>query len=84
MPTPVDAHSKLHTAASYRQPLGVRCQACEHRALISLDMIGARSGSMRPLHSLPLNCSDYGGRDSELWLFVRRDEAEDWVNCANT
>jgi hypothetical protein len=31
---------------------------------------------MTPLHSLRLKCSACGGREVELWLFVKRDEAE--------
>jgi hypothetical protein len=34
---------------------------------------------MKLLHSLPLKCTCCGGREVELWLFVKRDEAEVWV-----
>jgi hypothetical protein len=54
MPTPVDGRANLHTAACYGQPLGVRCQSCERRALVPLDVIGAKSGDMRELDTLPL------------------------------
>jgi hypothetical protein len=49
------------------------------RALVALDVIGAKSGDMRELHTLPLKCRACGGRDVELWLFVKRDEADDWA-----
>jgi hypothetical protein len=62
MPTPVDGHSNLHTAACYRQPLGVRCRACERRVLVPLDRLSARGGDMTPLHTLALKCSACGGR----------------------
>ena len=31
---------------------------------------------MTPLHTLPLKCAACGGREVELFLFVKRDEAE--------
>jgi hypothetical protein len=34
---------------------------------------------MRELHTLLLKCSGCDGRDVELWLFVKRDEADDWA-----
>lgn len=79
MPTPVDSRANLHTAACYGQPLGVRCRSCERRALVPLDVIGAKSGDMRELETLPLKCSGCGGRDVELWLFVKRGEANYWA-----
>ena len=41
MSTPVTDRCNLHAAATYGQPLGVRCLTCEHRALVPLDKIGA-------------------------------------------
>lgn len=81
MPTPVDARANLHTADCYGQPVGVRCRACERRVLVPLERIGAQ-GSMTPLQSLPLKCSACGGCEVELWLFVKRAEAEAWVTAA--
>ena len=80
MPTPVTGRCNLHTADCYGQPLGVRCRACERRALVPLDKIGAGRGNMTLLQSLPLTCSGCGGREVELWLFVKRDEAEAWID----
>ena len=80
MPTPVDARSNLYTAHVYGQPLGVRCRSCERRALVPLGVIGAHAGDMHELHSLPLKCSGCGGRDVELWWFVKRNEAEEWAD----
>jgi hypothetical protein len=77
MPTPVTGRCNLHTAATYGHPLGVQCRACERRVLVPLDKIGA--GSMTLLRSLPLKCAVCGGREIELWLFVKRDEAEAWT-----
>lgn len=45
-----------------------------------LDRIGAGKGNMTLLHSLPLKCSACSGREVELWLFVKRDEAEAWAS----
>jgi len=42
-------------------------------------VIGAKSGDMRELETLPLKCSGCGGRDVELWLFVKRGEANYWA-----
>ena len=80
MPTPVTGRCNLHTADCYGQPLGVRCRSCERRALVPLDRIGAGRGNMKLLHSLPLTCSGCGGREVELWLFVKGDEAEAWID----
>lgn len=65
MPTPVTGGSNLHTADCYGQPLGVSCRACERRALVPLDRIGAGKGNMRLLHTLQLKCSACGGREVE-------------------
>jgi len=35
---------------------------------------------MTPLHTLPLKCAACGGRKVELFLFVKRDEAEAWLD----
>jgi hypothetical protein len=80
MPTPVTGRCNLHTADTYGQPLGVRYQSCERRVLVPLDRIGAKKGSMTLLHTLPLKCTACGGPDVELLLFVKREEAEAWVD----
>lgn len=49
--------------------------------LVPLDRIGAHSGNMTLLQSLPLKCSACGAREVELWLFVKRDEADAWVDA---
>ena len=79
MPTPVASDHNLHSADSYGQPLGVRCRSCERRVLVPLDRIGAHKGDMTLLQSLALKCSGCGDREVELWLFVKRDEAETWA-----
>lgn len=81
MPTSVTGSSNLHTAECYGQPLGVQCRSCERRVLVPLDRIGADSGNMTLLQSLPLKCTACGGREVELWLFVKRDEADAWVDA---
>ena len=47
--------------------------------LVPLDKLAAHGSDMTPLHTLPLKCAACGGREVELWLFVKRDEAEAWV-----
>ena len=80
MPTPVTGRCNVHSAATYGQPLGVRCRSCERRVLVPLDKLGTRGSDMTPLHTLPLKCAACGGREVELWLFVKRDEAEAWLD----
>jgi hypothetical protein len=79
MPTPITVCCNLDTADCYGHPLSMRCQACERRVLVPLDRIGAQKGSMTLLQSLPLKCTACGGREVELWLFVKRAEAEAWA-----
>ena len=74
IPTPVDGRANLHTVACYGHPLGVRCRSCSRRALVPLNVIGAKSGDMRELDTLPFKCRTCSGRTVELWLFVVRDE----------
>jgi hypothetical protein len=81
MATPVDRRANLHTAISVRAPLGVRCKACTRRGLVPLDKIGAYLGNMTELQPLPFKCSACGSREVELWLFVNRAEADDWVKA---
>jgi hypothetical protein len=66
-------------SATYGQPLGVRCRSCERRVLVPLDKISTRRSDMTPLHTLPLKCAACGGREVELFLFVKRDEAKAWA-----
>ncbi|GEP55509.1 hypothetical protein [Reyranella soli] len=84
MLTPVDARAYLHTAACYGQPLGVRCRSGERRALVPLDVIGAKSRNMRELRTLPLKCRTCGGRDVELWLFVTGEVGRVWCEDSKT
>jgi hypothetical protein len=45
------------------------------QALVALDKLSAQRRH-EAAASLPLKCSVYGGREVELWLFARRDEAD--------
>jgi hypothetical protein len=65
-PKQVDGRDNGRTAYMYGHPVGVQCGMCSRRALVPLDRIGAKFGSMSPLHSLPLKCSACGGREVEL------------------
>lgn len=71
MPTPVTARDNGHSAKSYRNPIGVECEACKRRAPVALD---------RPLKSWPFKCSACGSREVALWLFAKRDEAGGWID----
>ena len=70
MPTPVTGRCNVHSAATYGQPIGVRCRSCERRVLVPLDKLTAHGSDMTPLHTLPLKCAACGGREVEL-LAVR-------------
>jgi hypothetical protein len=60
MPTPVTARDNGHPAKSYRNPLGVECEACKRRVLAPLDRLGTLEGNMRPLKDWPFKCSACG------------------------
>jgi DNA-directed RNA polymerase subunit RPC12/RpoP len=75
----VDGRDNSHTAKSYGHPLGIECEACEHRALVPLDKLGILDGSMRPLRDWPFKCSRCGTREVALRLFARRVEADAWA-----
>ena len=47
MPTPVTGRCNLHSAATYGQPIGVRCRSCERRVLVPLDKIGGHGDMTR-------------------------------------
>jgi hypothetical protein len=72
----VGATENLHTADWHRQPLGVACGMCSHRGLVPLERIGAHSGDMKPIRDLPLKCSKCGSKWVSAYLFVKREEAE--------
>ena len=71
MPTPITGRCNLHSAATYGQPLGVHCRACERRVLVPLDKIGGH-GDMTLLRSLPLKCAACGGREVIWGVLVAR------------
>jgi hypothetical protein len=75
----VDGHDNAHSAWTYRNPLGAECEGCGHRALIELDMLGQLDGNMKLLKDFKFKCASCGSRDVSLWLFVKRPEADDWV-----
>ena len=54
-------------------------KACTRRGLVPLDKIGAHQGNMTKLQSRPFKCSACGSREVELWLFVNRVEADDFL-----
>ena len=79
MPKPVDARDNGHIAKIYGNPLGIECEACRRRALVSLDRLGTLDGNMRPLRDWPFKCSACGSREVVLWLFAKRAEADGWI-----
>ena len=79
MPTPVTGRCNVHSAATYRQPLGVRCPSSSVACWCRSTSSATHGSDMTPLHTLPLKCAACGGREVELWLFVKRDEAEAWA-----
>jgi hypothetical protein len=50
-----------------------------HRALIELAKLGHLNGNMKPLLDFKFKCSSCGSRDVSLFLFARRDEADEFL-----
>jgi len=64
------------SAWCWRRPLGVACH-CGHRALVSLERIGAGESCMRALYDRRFACSACGGQAVQLWFMTcEQDEAE--------
>jgi hypothetical protein len=72
----IDVRDNGHSAQSYGNPVGVECEGCGRRALVSLDRLGCLRGNMRPWQDWPFKCSACGLRDVSLWLFAKRAEAD--------
>jgi hypothetical protein len=63
----VTGRENLYTLDSYRSPLGVTCQKCQHRAVIAGAKLGAHAGNMKRLIDLKLlTVCDPGFRDVHL------------------
>jgi hypothetical protein len=80
MPTRVTARDNGRSAQSYRNPIGIECEACKLRALVPLDRLGNLDGNMRPLKDWPFKCSACGSREVALWPFANRAEADTWAD----
>ena len=78
MPIPLGGRENLRTLWSYRHPLGVTCQACGHRALISVNKLNAHDGNMKPFTSLRLVCNQCRALDFEMADFRESAEVDDW------
>jgi hypothetical protein len=57
----------------------ILAEGCKGRALMPLDVDGAKSGDMRPLRSLRLKCSGCEAQAAALSFFVTRAEADSWA-----
>ena len=75
MRTPATGRENGHTA----NPLGIECEACNRRVLVTVDRLGHLEGNMRPLKDWPFKCSGCGSREVALWLFAKRAEADGWI-----
>ena len=80
MPTPVTGRCNLHSGCHLR-PAARRALSIMRASRAGAARQDRRlmAGDMTPLQSLPLKCAACGGREVELWLFVKRDEAEAWA-----
>ena len=78
-PNQVDGRENGHTAYMYGNPVGVQCGMCSRRALVPLERIGADRGAMRLLVDRRFKCSACRSAFVSLFLFVARDEADDWA-----
>ncbi|MCF8533074.1 MAG: hypothetical protein K9G48_08730 [Reyranella sp.] len=64
----------LHGLAGSGRPLGVTCKACNHRALVPLDRIGAHSGNMQEVRTLKLKCGACNARQWTPRIFHRDED----------
>lgn len=60
MPVPLRGSENLHTVYCYGFDMGVICRICDHRALLSIERLGAYSGNMRQIVDLKLKCTQCG------------------------
>jgi len=74
----LNGRENLHTLDCYTRPLGVICNQCGHRALLSLKRLNAHSGNMRLLTSLRLLCTQCKARDFGMLIFKDQAELDAW------
>jgi hypothetical protein len=78
MPITLRGTENLHTLDSYTRSLGVICNHCGHRALLSLKRLNAHSGNMGLLTSLRLLCAQCKARDFGMLIFKDQAELDAW------
>jgi hypothetical protein len=75
----------LHTVWATGDLLGIRCTACDHRAVLSsTELPVIRRGNKTRLRDLRLRCGHCGGRGQApeqftLYMPVDREEAADFM-----
>jgi len=78
MPSTLSGRENFHTLDCYTRPLGVICNQCGRRALLSLKRLNAHSGNMKLLTSLRLACAQCKARDFKMLIFKEQAELDDW------
>lgn len=74
MPVALKGRENLHTVYCYGYDMGVICRICDHRALLSIERLGAYRGNMRQVTELKLKCRQCGSDRYTPVIFA--DEAE--------
>ena len=76
MSVPLRGGENLHTVYCYGHDMGVICRICDHRALLSIERLGAYRGNMRQLVDLKLKCSQCGSDRYTPVLFATQEDVE--------
>jgi hypothetical protein len=69
----------LHDLARSAQPVGIECNHCVRRALLSRDDLRAVQGDRRTLAEAGLRCSKCGSRDFAATRFQSRSAAHSFM-----
>ena len=76
MPVTLRGRENLHTVYCYGLDLGVICRICDHRALLSMERLGAYRGNMRQIVDLKLKCTQCGSDRYTPVIFAKQEEVD--------
>jgi hypothetical protein len=65
-----------------RQPLGVECMQCQHRAVLAHDKIDAHSGNMKEVRTLSFKCTGCRSVGNTLYMFHNQGEVDAFLASA--
>jgi hypothetical protein len=74
MPIALRGSENLHTVFCYGHDMGVICRICDHRALLSIERLGAHRGNMRQITDLKLKCTQCGSDRYTPVIFAKEEE----------